>query len=69
MSAWLVTILRNRFRSEYRKRRRAFDSLFKHRRRDEQGSFSYRWEKVLERLDHADAAALVERIRGQMVVR
>ncbi len=55
--------------AEYRKRRRAFDSLFKHRRRDEQGSFSYRWEKVLERLDHADAAALVERIRGQMVVR
>ncbi len=55
--------------AEYRKRRRAFDSLFKHRRRDEQGSFSYRWEKVLERLDHADAAALAERIRGQMVVR
>ncbi|MEI7436581.1 MAG: hypothetical protein WCL16_07225, partial [bacterium] len=54
---------------EYRKRRRAFDSLFKHRRRDEQGSFSYRWEMVLERLDHVDPAALVGKIRGQMVVR
>ncbi len=31
--------------SEYRKRRRAFDTLFKHKRRDERGSFAYRWER------------------------
>ena len=48
---------------EYRKRRRAFDTLFQHRRRDVLGSFAYRWEKVLERLDRTDAAQLGEAIR------
>ena len=48
---------------EYRKRKRAFDTLFKHRRRDEQGSFAYRWERVLERLDRTDPAAIADRIR------
>ena len=32
---------------DYRKRRRAFDTLFKHCRYDTGGSFAYRWEKVL----------------------
>ncbi|MCE5266640.1 MAG: hypothetical protein LLG00_01970 [Planctomycetaceae bacterium] len=35
---------------EYRKRKRAFDTLFKHRPRDVAGSFAYRWECVLDRL-------------------
>ncbi|MEN6457523.1 MAG: hypothetical protein ABFC63_01220 [Thermoguttaceae bacterium] len=35
---------------EYRKRKRAFDTLFKQRHRDEAGSFAYRWECVLDRL-------------------
>ena len=48
---------------EYRKRKRAFDTLFKHRRRDEQGSFAFRWEKVLERMNRTDPVALAERIR------
>ena len=50
-------------RQDYRKRRRAFDTLFKHRRRDPGGSFAYRWEKVLERLDHTEPAALTAAIR------
>jgi hypothetical protein len=48
---------------EYRKRKRGFDTLFKHRSRDEQGSFAYRWERVLDRLNRADAATLTDRIR------
>ncbi len=43
---------------EYRKRRRAFATLFKHRRRDEGGSFAYRWERVLDRLDRTDPREL-----------
>ncbi|MBN1394078.1 MAG: hypothetical protein JW959_03550 [Pirellulales bacterium] len=38
---------------EYRKRKRAFDTLFKHRPRDVAGSFAYRWECVLDRLRRA----------------
>jgi len=48
---------------EYRKRKRAFDALFKHRRRDVQGSFAYRWERVLDRLDRADPTVIADRIR------
>ena len=47
---------------EYRKRKRGFDSLFRHLRRDEQGSFAYRWEKVLERLNRTDPTALARSI-------
>lgn len=53
---------------EYRKRRRAFDTLFKHRQRDEAGSFAYRWERVLERLDRTDPRELQELIRGKLGV-
>jgi hypothetical protein len=49
--------------AEYRRRRRAFDLLFKHRPRDEHGSFAFRWEMVLKRLDSADPRALAELIR------
>jgi hypothetical protein len=49
---------------EYRKRRRAFDTLFKHRPRDEKGSFSFRWEKILERLDRSDPVALGKAIEA-----
>jgi hypothetical protein len=48
---------------EYRKRKRAFDTLFKHLRRDEGGSFAFRWERVLQRLESADPAQLAECIR------
>lgn len=48
---------------EYRKRKRAFDTLFKQRRRDEHGSFAYRWERVLDRLNRTDPSTLADRIR------
>lgn len=49
---------------EYRRRKRAFESLFRHERRDEAGSFAYRWERVLTRLDTSDAGELVGILRG-----
>ena len=51
---------------DYRKRRRAFDHLFKHCKYDPAGSFGFRWECVLRRLDQTDAEALVGAIRRQI---
>jgi hypothetical protein len=51
---------------EYRKRKRAFDTLFKHRRRDEHGSFAYRWERVLDRLNRTDGAAITAALRAHL---
>ena len=51
---------------EYRKRRRAFDHLFKHCRYDTGGSLAYRWECVLRRLDETDAEALTRAIREHL---
>ena len=53
---------------DYRKRRRAFDTLFKHCKYDPGGSLAYRWELVLRRLDQTDADALVEAIRQHIHV-
>lgn len=53
---------------EYRNRKRAFDTLFRHCIRDEGGSFAYRWEKVLERLHHTDPRELAELIRDHLNV-
>ena len=53
---------------DYRKRRRAFDTLFKHCKYDTGGSFAFRWELVLRRLDQANPYALVEAIRQQIWV-
>lgn len=52
--------------AEYRKRKRAFDTLFKHRRRDEHGSFAFRWERVLDRLNCTDGARLAAEIRAHI---
>lgn len=49
----------NRIQQEYRKRKRGFDNLFRHRRRDEGGSFAYRWEQVLQRLNKSDPQTLI----------
>jgi hypothetical protein len=54
--------------SDYRKRRRAFDRLFKHCKYDPAGSFSYRWECVLRRLDHTDVEKLLASIATHMNV-
>ncbi len=56
----------SRIQFEYRKRKRAFDTLFKHRPRDEAGSFAYRWECVLDRLRRAAPQDLGNLIRGQI---
>jgi len=53
---------------EYRNRKRAFDTLFRHCIRDEGGSFAYRWEKVLERLHRTDPRELAELIRDHLEV-
>ena len=53
---------------DYRKRRRAFDTLFKHCKYDSGGSFAYRWECVLRRLDQTNPDALVEAIRQHVWV-
>ncbi len=55
-----------RIQGDYRKRRRAFDTLFKHSTYDTGGSFAYRWECVLRRLNQTDIDALVEGIRRQI---
>ena len=57
--------LQDRFlhiQQDYRKRRRGFDTLFKHCPYDPGGSFAYRWERVLARLDQTEAANLREAI-------
>lgn len=51
---------------DYRLRKRAFDMLFKHRPRDERGSFAYRWERVLERLNRTNPVALEAAIRKEL---
>jgi hypothetical protein len=53
---------------DYRKRRRAFDTLFKHCKYDAGGSFAFRWEWVLRRLDETNPYALVEAIRQHISV-
>lgn len=53
---------------DYRKRRRAFDTLFKHCKYDSAGSFAYRWERILSRLDATDAGTLLLAIRKQIRV-
>jgi hypothetical protein len=55
-------------RNEYFRRRRAFDTLFHNRRRDEAGSFAYRWECVLQRLALSDPGELAECIRRHLAV-
>ncbi len=55
-----------RIQADYRRRRRAFDTLFKYRQRDPNGSFAYRWEQVLIRLDRTDAHDLTQAIRDNL---
>jgi hypothetical protein len=58
----------HQIQDEYRKRRRAFDRLFKHCRYDPAGSFAYRWECVLRRLDQTDVPAVVQAVRQHIAV-
>jgi hypothetical protein len=58
----------HQIQGEYRKRRRAFDALFKHCRYDPAGSFAYRWECVLRRLDQTDVTLLAQAVRKNIAV-
>jgi hypothetical protein len=58
-----------KIQSEYQKRKRGFDMLFKHRPRDEAGSFAYRWERVLDRLRRAEPRHLGQLIRSFITIR
>jgi hypothetical protein len=53
---------------DYRKRHRAFDTLFKHCKYDRGGSFAFRWECVLRRLDQTDVDQLLKAIEGHIWV-
>ena len=53
---------------DYQRRKRSFDTLFKHRPRDEHGSFAYRWECILDRLNRIDPSRLAEAIRKQFPI-
>ena len=57
-----------RTQQEYKRRQRAFDTLFKNRPMDKAGSLAYRWQCVLVRLASTDAAALTEDIRRHIVL-
>ena len=52
---------------DYRRRRRGFNTLFKHKPRDERGSFAYRWELILKRLDETNVKELVETMRSHAI--
>jgi hypothetical protein len=53
---------------DYRKRRRAFDKLFQHCRYDAGGSFAFRWECTLKRLDQTDVETVLDAIRQHIRV-
>lgn len=59
----------NRIQQEYRKRRRGFDSLFRHRRCDPNGSYAFRWLKVLDRLDTTDTRQVVNALSNHIHVK
>jgi len=61
LSAFTARLLH--MKQDYQRRKRSFDTLFKHRPRDEHGSFAYRWECILKRLNRTDPAELTEAIR------
>jgi hypothetical protein len=55
-----------RIQEDYRRRRKAFDSLFLHLSAQEPGSFAYRWKSVLARLDESNPHALADLVRGNI---
>ena len=51
---------------KYRRRRKQFDTLFKNRPYSEDGSFAYRWEQILKRLDDTDPSELAQLIQASL---
>lgn len=58
----------SRLQSDYRRRRGAFDGLFKHLPYNEQGSFACRWNHVLQRLRETGLDTLMREIRRHITV-
>ncbi len=58
----------DRIQREYRRRKRAFDNLFKHQTPIEAGNLSYRWLRVLERMNQANPVELAELVRKQFAI-
>lgn len=52
-----------RLQEQYLQHKRAFRSLFRHRKYDEEGCFAYRWEKVLDRLERSEPLRLGNQLR------
>ncbi len=63
LSAFVTRV--SHIQQDYRLRKRAFDTLFKHLPRDEAGSFAYRWERVLDRLNRTNPVNLEKAIRRE----
>lgn len=57
----------SKIQQEYRKRRKAFDTLFRYSPANA-GGFAERWQKVLERLDGSDPAELASLIRENVAL-
>jgi hypothetical protein len=55
-----------RIQEDYRRRRKAFDSLFLHLHAQEPGSLAYRWKRVLARMDETSPAALADLVQGNI---
>lgn len=58
-----------KIQQEYQRRKRAFDNLFKHQPPVEGGNLSYRWLRVLERMNQANPQALKDMIRKQIGIK
>ena len=56
-------------REKYRQRDKGFKSLFRNRPYNMGGSFAYRWERVLQRLDQTDPRELAAIIQAHLKVR
>ena len=55
-----------RIQQEYRKRKRGFDNLFRHRRYDPAGSYAYRWKQVLLRLNATSIQEVIGELSAQI---
>ena len=58
----------DKIQREYRRRKRAFDNLFKHQTPIEAGNLSYRWLRVLERMNQANPVELAGLVRKHFAI-
>jgi hypothetical protein len=55
-----------RIQQEYRKRKRGFDNLFRHRRYDPAGSYAFRWKQVLLRLNATNIQEVISELSSHI---